>query len=220
LRHFAYCLSQALARPDDAAALEITQARSEIADERRAAEAGLAIPKLVVYEPPFIVIATHTRWGDSEKSRAAELKLLADWIDIRFKSAYVEDTDLIVLGDFNVPKLDGNLFQSLTSRGLQIPECLRILKVGDRVIGGSNLGQDARFDQILHLPTMKKRFTDAGGALDFFVSDKSIKEMFPKSKYTRQEFTFQLSDHLPVWTQIKTDIDGDRLTQIVRDSRQ
>jgi endonuclease/exonuclease/phosphatase family metal-dependent hydrolase len=168
----------------------------------------------------FILIATHTRWGDTEKARKAELKLLADWIDIRFESAYVEDTDLIVMGDFNVPKLDDSLFGALTSRGLQIPDCLRILKVGDRVIGGSNLGQDARFDQILHLPTMKKRFTDAGGALDFFVSDKSIRELFPKSKYTRQQFTFQLSDHLPVWTQIKTDIDGDRLTQIVRDSRQ
>jgi hypothetical protein len=91
--------------------------------------------------------------------------------------------------------------------------------VGDRVIGGSNLGQDARFDQILHMPTMKKRFTDAGGALDFFVSDKSIKELFPKSKYTRQQFTYQLSDHFPVWTQIKTDIDGDRLTQIVQNEK-
>ncbi|HEY3162518.1 MAG TPA: endonuclease/exonuclease/phosphatase family protein [Vicinamibacterales bacterium] len=167
----------------------------------------------------FILIATHTRWGDSVKSRQAELKMLADWIDIRFKSAYVEDTDLIVLGDFNVPKLDDSLFGALTGRGLQMPDCLRILKVGDRVIGGSNLGQDARFDQILHMPTMKKRFTDAGGALDFFVSDKAIKELFPKSTYTRQEFTFQLSDHFPVWTQIKTDIDGDRLTQIVRDGR-
>jgi len=102
---------------------------------------------------------------------------------------------------------------------LQIPDCLKILKVGDRVIGGSNLGQDARFDQIMHLPTMKKRFTDAGGALDFFVSDKRIKDLFPKSSYSRQEFTFQLSDHFPVWTQIYTDIDGDRLTQIVRDGR-
>ena len=167
----------------------------------------------------FILIATHTRWGDTEKARKAELKLLADWIDIRFDSAYVEDTDLIVMGDFNVPKLDDSLFGALTSRGLMIPDCLRILKVGDRVIGGSNLGQDARFDQILHLPTMKKRFTDAGGSLDFFVSDKSIKELFPKSNYTRQQFTFQLSDHLPIWTQIKTDIDGDRLTQIVQNDK-
>jgi hypothetical protein len=32
-----------------------------------------------------------------------------------------------------------------------------------------------------------------------------------------QEFSFQMSDHFPVWVQIKTDIDGERLTEIVQD---
>jgi endonuclease/exonuclease/phosphatase family metal-dependent hydrolase len=167
----------------------------------------------------FIVIATHTRWGDSVTARQGELQMLADWIDVRFKSQYVEDTDLIVLGDFNIPKLGDNLFNALTSRGLKIPDCLTQLRVGDRVIGGSNLGNDARFDQILHLPTMKSRFTNEGGAVDFFLSDKKIVELFPTQNYTREKFSFQLSDHFPVWVQIKTDIDGDRLTQIVQDGQ-
>jgi hypothetical protein len=168
----------------------------------------------------FIGIATHTRWGDSIDARRTELQLLADWIDTRFRSQYAEDTDLIVMGDFNVPKLDDKLFNALTSKGLRMPDCLRQLKVGDRVIGGSNVKRDARYDQILHLPTMKQRFTDAGGALDFFVDDKGIAELFPKKHYTLQQFTFQLSDHFPVWTQINVDIDGERLTQIVQDARE
>ena len=167
----------------------------------------------------FILIAMHARWGDSTRARQAELQLLADWIDTRFKSQYVEDTDLIVMGDFNIPNIDDSLFRALTSRGLQIPGCLRQLKVGDRVIGGSNLGQNARYDQILHLPTLKNRFTDEGGALDFFVSDKSIRQLFPTKKYNRAKFTFQLSDHFPIWAQIKTDIEGQRLTQIIASSR-
>jgi hypothetical protein len=167
----------------------------------------------------FIMIATHARWGDSVKARQAELQLLADWIDTRFKSEYVEDTDLIVLGDFNIASLDDNLFKALTSRGLMLPACLKQLKVGDRGIGGSNLARDARYDQILHLPTMKERFTNEGGALDFYDSDSGIADLFPDKKYTRDKFTFQMSDHFPVWAQIITDIDNQRLTQIVQDSK-
>jgi hypothetical protein len=37
--------------------------------------------------------------------------------------------------------------------------------------------------------------------------------------YTRDKFSFQLSDHLPVWIQVKTDIDGFRLDQIVQDGK-
>ena len=167
----------------------------------------------------FIALATHARWGDSVAARQAELQRLADWIDTRFQDRYVEDHDLIVMGDFNVPKIDDALFKALTSRGLQIPDALRTLKSGDQVIGGSNLGRDARFDQILHLPTDKARFTNAGGTLDFFVSDASIKALFPTKSYSREQFSFQVSDHLPVWVQIRTDIDGERLTQIVQDAR-
>ena len=164
----------------------------------------------------FIAIATHTRWGDRIERRQAELQMLADWIDTRFENTFVEDHDLIVMGDFNVPKMGDRLFKALTSRGLQVPDALVNLRAGDQVIGGSNLGKDARYDQILHLPTLKKRFSNDGGTLDFFGSDASIKVLFPDRDYTREKFSFQLSDHFPLWVQIKTDIDGERLNQIVQ----
>ena len=167
----------------------------------------------------FIAIANHARWGDSIKGRQAELQMLADWIDTRFKNKFVEDHDLIVMGDFNTPKIGDDLFKALTSRGLQVPDALLDLKAGDIAIKGSNLGKNARYDQILHLPTLKKRFSNKGGTVDFFESDSKIAELFPKENYTRQQFSFQLSDHFPVWVQIKTDIDGERLNQIVQDSR-
>jgi endonuclease/exonuclease/phosphatase family metal-dependent hydrolase len=166
----------------------------------------------------FLAIAVHARWGET-RGREAELKLLADWIDTRFASKFVEDHDLIVLGDFNTPKFTDPLFAALASRGLKIPKPLVQLKVGDRVIGGSNLGGDARFDQILHLPTVPENFTNNGGAVDFFINDAHIEELFPGKNYTRQKFTYQMSDHLPVWIQIKTDIDAFRLEQIVQGSK-
>ena len=167
----------------------------------------------------FVALATHSRWGDSEDGRRAELQMLADWIDVRFKEKVVEDSDLIVMGDFNVPKMGDKLFNALTSRGLQVPDVLKTLKAGDQAISGSNLGKNARYDQILHLPTKPERFSNDGGVVDFHVSDGGIKELFPTKQYDRTKFSFQLSDHFPVWVQIKTDIDGDRLTQIVQNSR-
>ena len=167
----------------------------------------------------FIAIATHARWGDSIPGRQAELQLLADWVDTRFKNKFVEDHDLIVMGDFNVPQIGDKLFKALTSRGLMVPKPLLKLTVGDRIIGGSNLGGDARYDQILHLPTLPENFTNAGGALDFFIDDAHIEELFPGKKYTRDKFTFQMSDHLPLWIQVRTDIDGFRLGQIVQEGR-
>src|SRR5215510_10090331 len=93
------------------------------------------------------------------------------------------------------------------------------MRAGDVAIGGSNLGKDARYDQILHMPTLKKRFTNFGGVVDFFISDAKIDELFPGKNYTRDKFSFQLSDHFPVWVQIDTDIDGERLNQIVQDNK-
>ena len=79
-----------------------------------------------------------------------------------------------------------------------------------------HLRKDALFDQILHLPTVAKRFGNKGRALDFYISDGRIDELFPDEKLTKETFSFHLSDHFPAWVQIKTDIDGERLNQIVQ----
>ncbi len=78
------------------------------------------------------------------------------------------------------------------------------------------MGRNTRQRQILHLPTLKKRFSNVGGTLDSFGSDASIKKLFPDKDYTREKFSFPLSDHFPLWVQMKTDIDGERLNQIVQ----
>lgn len=167
----------------------------------------------------FIAIATHARWGDSVEARRQELGLLADWINTRFQEKYVEDHDLVVMGDFNVPKMGDDLFKALTRGGLKVPGPLVQLKAGDRVLNGSNLGDNARYDQILHLPTLPDNCIAAGGALDFFKNAQQIEKLFPGKGYDRTKFSFQISDHLPVWVQVKTDIDGFRLQQIVQGNR-
>ena len=201
-------------------AAEIDAPRSKKTTEYLATQSFWRAPYMCAFRAgnfDFIVIATHARWGNSPAARQAELQMLSDWIDTRFKKKFVEDHDLLVMGDFNTPTLDDPIFRALASHGLKIPKPLIQLTVGDRVVGGSNLGNDARYDQILHLPTIPDNFTNCGGTLDFFIDDAHIDELFPGKNYSRQKFTFQMSDHLPIWIQVKTDIDGFRLNQIVQE---
>jgi endonuclease/exonuclease/phosphatase family metal-dependent hydrolase len=201
-------------------AAEIDAPRSKKTKEYLATQSFWRAPYMCAFRSgnfDFIAIATHARWGDSLVARQAELQMLSDWIDTRFKNKFVEDHDLLVMGDFNTPKLTDTIFRALASHGLKVPKPLIQLTVGDRAIGGSNLGKDARYDQILHHPTIPGNFTNCGGALDFFIDDAHIDELFPGKKYSREKFTFQISDHLPIWIQIKTDIDGFRLNQIVQE---
>ncbi len=203
-------------------ASEVDAPREKKATEYLAKQSFWRAPYLCSFRAgnfDFLALATHTRWGDSTKGRQAELQMLADWIDVRMKSKSVEDKDLIVMGDFNIPKLKDSLFNALTSRGLMIPESLVDLKSGDLAVGGSNLGKDARYDQILHMPTLKDRFSNKGGILDFHISDGKIKELYPNESLTPEQFTYQLSDHFPVWVQIKTDIEGQRFNQIIQNAR-
>ena len=157
----------------------------------------------------FIVLTTHIRWGDSDAGRTEELGLLADWVEGKRRDKYSEDQDMIVMGDFNIPSRTDEMFKAITKHGLQIPNAL----MGEE--HGSNLEKDKRYDQILHYANYPTTFTNAGGVLDFYVSKDHIKELYPATM-TKSAFTYQMSDHLPLWMQMRTDIDGQRLEQIVR----
>jgi len=156
----------------------------------------------------FLVLSAHIRWGESAAARQREIEMLADWIEAKRREKTHEDKDLIVMGDFNIPSRTDPLFQAITKHGLQIPRAL----LGAH---GTNLARDKRYDQILHYPIYPDTFTNAGGELDFFVDESRIVELFPRG-LTREQFTYQLSDHLPLWMQVRTDLDGQRLEQIVQ----
>lgn len=157
----------------------------------------------------FVVLTTHIRWGDSLAGRRDELAMLADWIEGKRRDKYAEDMDLIVMGDFNIPSLTDELFSAITRHGLRIPNALLGLQ------HGSNLEKDKRYDQILHYAQYPENFTNHGGVLDFYVDQGRVKELFPAG-LTKTQFTYQMSDHLPLWMQMHTDIDGQELTQIIR----
>ena len=151
----------------------------------------------------FVLLAAHAQWG-TPAGRTAELKSLAEWVDLKKKEKTCEDKDLIVVGDFNI-ETPAQL-AALTSKGLQMPTALKGKAYG------TNLAQDKRYDQILHYPDYPQNFSNQAGVLDFYTG--GTKDMFPD--LDKAAFTFQLSDHLPLWMQINTDIEGEQLDEIIR----
>jgi Endonuclease/Exonuclease/phosphatase family len=157
----------------------------------------------------FLAFTTHVRWGDSDAARLKEIQGLANWVGAKAAEKTAEDKDIIVMGDFNIPSRTDPMFAAITSTGLQIPKALAKDEFG------SNLARDKRYDQILHLSRFPDTFTNAGGVVDFYASDH--KPLFPT--LTKEEFTFQMSDHLPLWIQVNTDIDGFVLDQMIQRKR-
>ena len=162
----------------------------------------------------FTLLSAHIRWdGDSSASRVPELQTLADWIDARVNEPQEKGRELILMGDFNIPKEDDPTFRAITSKGLEIPDALR----GGH---GSNLAQDKRYDQILHYPKFASTFSGHGGVLDFYRND--WRSLFPAAQFPDMDklgFTFQISDHLPLWVQINTWIEDEVLDRIIAEKK-
>lgn len=154
----------------------------------------------------FVCLTTHIRWGNSEDERLTEISSLAKWVYDKTQEKNLEDHDLLIMGDFNIPSERSDLFKAITAYGLQVPD--KLLKS----TFGSNLEKNKRYDQILHLPIYPENFCNAGGVLDFYQGDH--RKLFPR--LTKAAFTYQLSDHLPLWIQVNTDNDTQQLEQLIR----
>jgi Endonuclease/Exonuclease/phosphatase family len=159
----------------------------------------------------FVALTTHIRWGETEKNRTAELGMLADYVVARTVKDTAIDSDIIVMGDFNIPSLDSPLYKAVVKRGLTMPKSLA-------GITGSNLGKNKRYDQILHNPVYTKSITNKGGCLDFIGDGWGALYPEAKSEFD-QDFTYQLSDHLPLWNMIDTDTDAEQLDQVLAPNR-
>lgn len=158
----------------------------------------------------FVILTVHIRWGSGKIDRYDPLIELAEWVEKRRKSKHVVDKDIIVMGDFNIPKIGGHLYNAITSKGLEIPKAL----VG---IPGTNLAKKKRYDQILYYKRHTKNIKDVGGVLDFYKND--WRALYPKKQFPKldkQAFTFEMSDHLPLWLQLDTWTDDEELDQIIK----
>lgn len=143
----------------------------------------------------LVVATAHVRWGASEAGRLGEIQALAEWAARRAQRT-PQPTSLVLTGDLNVPDVTSPLYRALIRRGLSLPKAL----LGAH---GTNLAANKRYDQILHLPKLGERFTERAGVVDFFAGDHA--SLYPRVRMSREAFTRQLSDHLPLWAEMRVD---------------
>ena len=150
--------------------------------------------------------------------RVLEIYALAKWANDRCKGGNAWNKDIVLLGDMNVPNMKDN---ESTIRALQQFDWRSVRFFEDNTAtteslsrtGGSNLGNDKTYDQIAFAPTGLKNRVLNYGVFDFdgavFASKwKALAAVNSHSKTVKafnKYLRYYISDHRPVWVELKTD---------------
>ena len=143
----------------------------------------------------FILVTLHVKYGRAAKDRVAELAGIARWIQDWAKSINVYDQNLIALGDFNIDARGDLLAETFLSNGLYIPPALQ-----DQAVTRSIFDETKYYDQIAWFrddrghTELSLKFL-GGGNYDF------VTPLWDESRVTKQQFSFMLSDHHPLWAE-------------------
>ena len=143
----------------------------------------------------LVVVAAHVRWGKTVRAREREVIAVGDWLARRAEEAYFRGRDVLVVGDFNLAKDTSVAFHALAEHGL-------VAAPGLDSEQGTNLAGGKRYDRILLRSARESpiAFTGRSGALDFYQGEH--RTLFSDRELTKDAFTYQLSDHFPLWTEL------------------
>jgi Endonuclease/Exonuclease/phosphatase family len=135
--------------------------------------------------------------------------------------------NLILLGDFNIFARGDETFTALIDAGFDIPAALREMP-------GSNLGQSKHFDQIAFLVRPDKfEATQRAGVFNYSQSvfgdgDEALyaeamgepyaakPDAAKKTRYYKDWRTFQISDHLLLWCELRIDFSNAYLERVTQ----
>ena len=163
--------------------------------------------------------------------RKEEIRRLTALLADRAKSDSDSDADayFIALGDFNIVGPEHETMDALRTNDFEIPEPLQH-------IPGSNVKQDKFYDQIaLWMGESKRRKTYTrivpyrAGVFDFFdvvyrLDEENTYRPFMRKPGSSKFYssysswrTHQMSDHLPMWVELKIDFSRDYLDEVEAD---
>lgn len=183
----------------------------------------------------FNLCTVHIYYGASSGAkldrRIEEIRRLARFFARRQER---EHEDYILLGDFNIVSPEHRTMQALEGEGFHIPAPLKKAR--------SNLGGDRNYDQIAFRVRQREVEPVASGVLDYRRSvfrnedyavyfermpadkrdivDRGRNRGKPRSeagkrRYYRDQWrTWQMSDHLPMWVELKVDFTEDYLRSL------
>lgn len=151
-------------------------------------------------ETEFTLTTVHVLWGERPKDRLPELTAFAEWMRSWADRPRDWNRNLMVLGDFNLDRMDDPLYQAFVATGLWPPAELNDVP---RTIFDN--ARDRHFyDQIAwfcdpsdpDLPSLLDGlvYTGRGGGFDFVPH--------ALTGLTRQQISWRISDHYPLWVEL------------------
>jgi exonuclease III len=198
-------------------------------------------PFLVAFQAGWLKLnlcTVHIYYGQGDEGlarRNQEIRKLTAFLAERASNERDSDADsfFILLGDFNIVGRDHVTMRSLTTNGFAVPEKLQALP-------GTNVSKDKYYDQIAvwtaetaasgPFDAVTRVEVQRAGVFDFFRTvyragaddpdgeDEafytSYAALAPNAQYTEWR-TFQMSDHLPMWVELRIDFGEDYLKRIV-----
>lgn len=178
----------------------------------------------------FVLANAHLYFGGFQNStdptkrakyarRVLEIFALSRWADRVSRGGNAWDRDIILLGDLNVPNMDRNesTIKALKEFGWSSLDYVSNQTIGTDAtqlshVGGTNLGNDKTYDQIALAPTSLRDKVSKFGVFDFdnavFQSkwanlEASLSHRKAISTFARY-VKFHISDHRPLWMQLRT----------------
>lgn len=175
----------------------------------------------------FNIATVHIYYGDGKEGlerREKEIKTLSQYLS---KRANDEKNNYVILGDFNIPDVDDNFMKALETGGFRIPKPIKEHP--------TDLGETSHYDQIAFKLTINKTMQifnekeQKAGAFNFtksiyrqdeyepylpYMDTTEYDEKGVVSYYNTFYRTFQMSDHLPLWVELKVDFSGQYLEEL------
>lgn len=165
----------------------------------------------------FTLCSVHVIFGKDKSKRTKEISALAERL---VKRARDEGEVYVLIGDMNIETRGDSIFKGLSDHGLTVP-----------LFGPTNLGGTKYYDQIAFTSDdIRTEFVNSG-SVDwrddvYNDADKAYYQTLVQaereaagkkpygnwdSAYQNYFASFEMSDHLPIWVEIKTDYSDDYL---------
>ena len=142
----------------------------------------------------------HVIWGEEPGDRVEELRHFAEWMRAWAERPQDWNDNLLVLGDFNIDRLDDPLFEAFASTGLRPPEALNGVPrtVFDSDDKSHHYDQVAWFVDDPDEPLLRGlRPSGRAGTFDFLPHAFAGLE--------RRDVSWRISDHYPLWVEFETE---------------
>lgn len=184
----------------------------------------------------LMLCTVHIAYGTANKEdpvRVKEINAIAKFLAKRSSEKSNNYSNLVLLGDFNIFDRTDITMKAITDAGFVVPEELQ-------TVPATNVGkQEHHYDQIafmpekyrmettgragvfdyykvLYLPEDEKDYRpDMGGAYEVNTK-KQKRSNAQKTRYFRDWRTYQMSDHLPMWIELKTDFADQYLNELLK----